>query len=156
MSQQTINLIYIFWAKYLFVFIIIFFWIYFLIQNREKQLEMIKFAIIVLPLIYITAKISSLFFYNPRPFVVWNFIPLIPHSPDNWFPSDHTLISSAFAMLWFVYNKKLWIALWIIAILVWLSRVAVWVHHLVDVIGSMVIAIVISLIIEKLTSIKKS
>lgn len=147
--EEYQKLLIVFWAKYLFAFLILISWIYLLTQKKDKQIEIIVFAAISLPLIYVTAKISSLFFHNPRPFIIDNFIPLIPHANDNWFPSDHTLISSAFAMMIFVFNKKIWVLLWILAILVWISRVLAWVHHWVDIIWSIIISIIITLLFEK-------
>lgn len=147
--ENYTNKIIIFWAEYLFIFIIIISGIFFILQDKNKKKEMIIFWLFSLPIIYITAKTSSLFFYNPRPFFVWNFIPLIPHIADNWFPSDHTLISSAVSMINFVFNKKIWIILMIISFFVWTSRVLAWVHHFIDIIWSMIISIIITLIIEK-------
>ena len=39
------------------------------------------------------AKIGGALYYEPRPFMAHHFTPLIPHEPDNGFPSDHTLLA---------------------------------------------------------------
>ena len=134
------NLFFIFGAQYLYLIIALIAGVFFFKQPRNVQKHMALFAVIALPAIYITAKIGNMFYNDPRPFVVGNFVPLIPHAPDNGFPSDHTLISSAIAAIVFPFNKKLSLFLWTLALLVGLSRVFVGVHHLVDILGSMVIA----------------
>ncbi|MDD5731842.1 MAG: phosphatase PAP2 family protein [Patescibacteria group bacterium] len=141
------NLLIIFGAKYLFVLIALIVVIYFLTLSKDKKKEFFLFALIALPAIYIVAKLSSLFFYDPRPFVNEDIIPLIYHAPDNGFPSDHTLISAALAMLVFFYNKKFGLILWVVAILVGISRILSGVHHSIDIIGSILIAIIVSWLI---------
>ena len=98
------------------------------------------FAVLLLPLSYIAAKIISHFYFDPRPFVVGNFTPLIPHAADNGFPSDHTLLGAAIAFAIFRFNKKLGLLLLFFAILVGFSRVLAGVHHASDIAGSIVIA----------------
>lgn len=137
------NLFFIFGAKYLVFIIALIAGVFFFKKPRKVQKHMALFAVIALPAIYIAAKIGNMLYNDPRPFVVGNFIPLIPHAPDNGFPSDHTLISSAIAAIICPFNKKLALVLWALALLVGLSRVFVGVHHLIDILGSMVIAGVI-------------
>lgn len=103
---------------------------------------MIILGIVALPLAYILAKCASYLYFDPRPFVVGNFVPLVPHAPDNGFPSDHTLFAAALAALATRFSWKYGLALWVLAVLVGVSRVAAGVHHTVDVIGAIVIAAV--------------
>ena len=137
----------IFGAKYLYLFVILVALIYFLRQPRNKQKEIFIFTIISLPVIYLVAILIGALYFDPRPFVVGHVAPLIPHAPDNGFPSDHTLISAAFAAVIYPYNKKISWLLWILTLTVGLSRVYVKVHHPIDVIGSMVIAMVTSYLV---------
>jgi len=123
--------------------------VFFLKLSREKKMEIIVFAVITLPVIYLMAKISSLFYYNPRPFVVEQFVPLIPHADNNGFPSDHTLLSAAVASVVYFFNKKLGALLLILALLVGTSRVLAGVHHAVDIAGSIIIAFVVSFLMYK-------
>lgn len=134
-------------AKYLYLVVILVAVVYALRQARSVQKSIIILTVIALPLIYIVAKIAGHFFYDPRPFVQMHITPLIPHAPDNGFPSDHTLISAAFASILFVFNKKWGIIAFILAILVGISRVYVHVHSPIDVIGSLVISIVATTLI---------
>jgi undecaprenyl-diphosphatase len=133
------NMTIIFIAKYLLfvsVFIAI---LYFAKMSRVKQKETLIFAAILLPLSYIAAKIVSHFYFDPRPFVIGHFTPLIPHAADNGFPSDHTLLAAAIAFVIFHYNKKIGLLLFVFAILIGLARVLAGVHHSIDIAGSIVI-----------------
>lgn len=80
--------------------------------------------------------------FSPRPFMIEDIIPLFPHVADNGFPSEHVLFAMVIASVVFVYNRKLGVVLGILAIIVGLARVAAGVHHPIDVLGGIAIAIV--------------
>ncbi len=96
--------------------------------------------IIALPLAYVLAKIAGHLYFNPRPFVVGNFEPLVQHGVDNGFPSDHTLLSSALAAAVTTIRPRIGAVLWITAIVIGTCRVLAGVHHALDIIGAIVIA----------------
>lgn len=136
-------------AKYLYLFIVSGGLLFIGLRLKSKKKDASLLALISLPLILITAKISGYFFYNPRPFVVNHFIPLIKHASDNGFPSDHSLLSFAIASLVFVFNKKLGLIIFATGLLVGFSRVYVGVHSVIDVIGSFVISILITYLVYR-------
>jgi undecaprenyl-diphosphatase len=144
------NTLLLFGTKYLYLFIIAIAIVYFALQPRKKQKDIIILSTIYLPLSYIFAKIIGYFYYNPRPFVIGHFQPLVAHIADNGFPSDHMLLSSAIASILFIYNKKIGLLAWIIAFFVGLSRVSAGLHHWTDIIGSALIAILVMLIVKQL------
>jgi undecaprenyl-diphosphatase len=146
--------IYIFGAKYLYIVVLIIAIAYFLKQPKETKKTIAVFALIALPLAYITAKIAGHFYYDPRPFVQSHFNPLIFHEPDNGFPSDHALLTGAIATTWFYFNRRIGIVLWIIAILVGVSRVSVGVHHPIDIVGSFIIALTCVAVAHKIVRIE--
>lgn len=135
------DIVIIFGAEYLFLFIVAAAGVYFWRQDAERRKRIFLLACISLPLTYIAAKIGSFLYYDPRPFVTGNFMPLIPHAPDNGFPSDHTLISAAIASVILFSQKKLGLVLLLIAFLVGTSRVLAGVHSWIDIFGSIVIAL---------------
>ena len=137
----------IFAANYLWYVIIGIAVVYFLIQPRPEQKRMVILAALVLPLVYLISLLGAAFYYDPRPFVVEHFTPLIPHKPSNGFPSDHVLWSAATAAIIFPSNKYVSLILWLLTILVGASRVHVGVHHLMDVVGSILTAIVVASIV---------
>lgn len=141
------DLLIIFGAKYLYLVIVAAAIVYIFFQSKELRWKIILCAAIALPLIYIVAKIVGYFYYDSRPFVVGEFTPLIPHSADNGFPSDHTLFASALAAVIFFFNRKLGIVLFALAFLVGVARVLAGVHHFIDIFGSIVIASVTTYIV---------
>src|SRR5712692_11456317 len=94
-------------ANYLLYVIIVIAVVYFLFQSRQEQKRMLIFAALVLPLVYIVSLIGGALYDDPRPFVVGHFTPLIPHKPNNGFPSDHVLWSAATAAIIFQSSKYL-------------------------------------------------
>ncbi len=127
-------------AEYLYIPVALLSLYFLWAEGKSKRKSIIIFAIISLPLTLAIARIAGHFYYDPRPFVVGNFTPLVPHAPDNGFPSDHALLSSALAALVFVFNKKKGVVTGILALLIGYFRVASGVHHWVDIIGSFVIS----------------
>ncbi len=137
----------IFASNYLWYAIIGIAVVYFLQQSRPRQTRMLIFAALVLPLVYIVSLIGGALYDDPRPFVVGHFTPLIPHKASNGFPSDHVLWSAATAAIIFPSNKYLSLILWLLTILVGASRVHAGVHHPIDIVGSMLIAIVVAAVV---------
>lgn len=135
------NLLIIFGAKYLLWVLEGLVFIWFLKQSRERQKRLIFFLIAAFPVIYAVSRIIAVFYYNPRPFVVDSFISLIPHEADNGFPSDHTLLSAAIAVVIYPFSKKVSVISWGLAVLVGVSRILAGIHHPVDIVGSIAIAI---------------
>lgn len=143
------NSLIIFGAQYLYLVIVALAIWYVVRQPKDKRWRILLCAVIALPLAYVTAKILSTFYYDPRPFVVGNFLPLLPHAPDNGFPSDHTLLSGAIAAVIFFFHRKLGLVLFAIAVLVGVSRVLAGIHHVVDIVGSLVIALAVTYVVFK-------
>lgn len=133
---------FIYSAKYAVALPVLILGIYFLAQRWPKQKRMALFAVPAGIIAYALGRIGSALYYNPRPFVVGHFTPLIAHAANNGFPSDHTLLAAAFASVGIYWNKRLGIVLWLLAILIAVARVYVGVHHPLDVIGSMVFGLV--------------
>ena len=137
----------IFAANYLWYVIIGITVVYFLTLSRPEQKRMLIFAALVLPLVYLFSLLGGALYYDARPFVVEHFNPLIPHKPSNGFPSDHVLWSAATAAIILPSNKYLSLILWLLTILVGASRVHAGVHHPLDIVGSMLMAIVVGSIV---------
>ncbi|MFA6548030.1 MAG: phosphatase PAP2 family protein [Candidatus Magasanikbacteria bacterium] len=139
----------IFTAQYLVFIIIILGIAFFLHRPIHEKKEILIFSLITLPIIFIISRICATLYFNPRPFVVDQFISLIPHKPNNGFPSDHTLVSSAVAVIIWHFNKKIGWFLFVLALLVGLARVYVGVHHYVDIFASLIISFVVVVVVEK-------
>jgi len=134
----------IFAARYLFVAPIVILAAFFLVQPWPAKKRMARFAMPALALTYVAGVVGNHLYVDPRPFVVGHFTSLVPHAPDNGFPSDHTLLVSALAVIACYWNQTLGGLLVVIALLVAIARVYVGLHHPIDVIGSMAIATIMT------------
>ena len=98
------------------------------------------------------------FFYKERPIVVLNQVDMeetMLHDilPTSSFPSDHAVVSMAFAMatfLWWLYNKKKfftrgWIVFIIISLIMTLCRILTLVHWPSDIIAWLFLWALVSL-----------
>jgi undecaprenyl-diphosphatase len=147
--NEISSLIFIFSAKYLPLVITGIFFVWFLTQPKSRQKEILIIACAYLPLVLLISWAASLLYYNPRPFVVGHFEPLIPHKANNGFPSHHMLLASTAAALAFMFNRRLGLVLWVLAAFAGLFRVCAGVHHMVDIAGSALIS-VIALVLVRL------
>lgn len=144
------NTLIVFTAQYVFLVSIAVFLLYVAYQRlyqRKKFPPFLILSLISFPLSFIVAKILAHFIYNPRPFVVNHIKPLFHHAADNGFPSDHMLLTMTIASIIFVYNKKLGILLTVVAIGIGTARVLANIHHVEDIVGSAIIAIVTTFIV---------
>lgn len=84
--------------------------------------------------------------FDPRPFAVGHYQPLLPHTANNGFPSGYALLAAAIVSSVFFANRKWAIPFVLLAFLVGWARVGVGIHHMVDIAGSWGIVTVASLI----------
>ncbi|MDD5692480.1 MAG: phosphatase PAP2 family protein [Candidatus Omnitrophica bacterium] len=145
--SNIIDPVFIFGAKYLYLVLIAIFFIWFLAQPRARKGEVLIIICISLPLIFIISEIAGRLYYNPRPFVVGNFEPLISHKSDNGFPSHHALLASAISTIVFIFNRRTGIVLWALALFVGSSRVYAGVHHIIDIAGGILISIISTVLV---------
>ena len=135
------DVFFIFSAQYLFVLPVVILGAYFFMRKWPAQKRMALFAVPAGLLSYLLAFIGGYLFYDPRPFVVGHFTPLIQHAADNGFPSDHALFVASLAAVGMFWNKWLGVALWTIAIIIAIARVYIGLHHPIDVLGSFGVAL---------------
>jgi undecaprenyl-diphosphatase len=92
--------------------------------------------VLTLVFIVIAAKLHT----DPRPFVQNpNLHPLISHSADNGFPSDHSAAAGLIATLVVLRDRLVGSILWVAAVGVAAARVAAHVHHVQDVVAGLAI-----------------
>ena len=127
-------------AKYLFLLIGVSSAGYWLTLRKEQRLRFLLHFAVAGVLAFALTKLAGICFDNPRPFVVHHFMPLIPHDPDNGFPSDHTVLSTLIALIVLKYSRIVGIVLLVLALLVGWSRVFVGVHTPIDIAGALMIA----------------
>ena len=127
-------------AKYLFIVIALWGGLFFVKQKRTERKEILWFAFLNLPTTLAVGKLMGHLYYDPRPFVARHFSPLIPHAPDNGFPSDHALLSFAISAVILPFNRKLGIALALLGLLVGVARTWLGLHSPIDIFGSFIIS----------------
>ena len=145
------NLLIIFGAKYLYLIAVAITAVSFWYLSRERKWTVAMFGVIDLVAVYLIGLIAGYLYNNPRPFVSDHVTPLISHATDNGFPSDHTLLVAALASILYCYNRKLGFIVFAIAILIGISRVFAGIHHWIDIAGSLGIAMVVTVIVYKLS-----
>lgn len=109
------------------------------LPNKQTRLESGSLLVIGSIISLALAQIGGHIINDPRPFVVGHFTPLLTHTKDNGFPSDHTLLSSFIGFAILTYAKKVGVAVLLIAALIGAARVAAGVHHVEDIVGSFAI-----------------
>lgn len=139
----TTHLIYI-----MFILVLILTW-----KGKIKEKKALLLIILGLPIAILLIKIIHIFYFEPRPWVTFKFVPLADFSPDASFPSRHATIAATIALA-YTYFKSKW-ALFFLPAMVWvgLSRVYVGVHYPLDIAGGFAvagIAIFLSLILKKI------
>jgi undecaprenyl-diphosphatase len=85
---------------------------------------------------------AALGWTDPRPFVVDGTIPLVPHAPDNGFPSDHTVASTLLAGIVMGFRLRVGLCLLLASVVLGAARVAAQVHHVPDIIAGVLIGLV--------------
>lgn len=107
-----------------------------------KERKALLLIILGLPIAVLLIKIIHLFYFEPRPFVTYNFLPIVGEDVNASFPSRHATISSIIAFS-FSYFRSKWAILFLF-IVAWISfsRIYVGVHYPLDIIGGFITAAV--------------
>ena len=134
------DLFVIFLATKLYMFVIAIGAAVYLWSSRLGRARLRNVSILALPLAFVISRIANALFENPRPFVDGHMTALIAHAPDNGFPSDHTLLTVTIGAIVYTHNKLAGLILIGLGILVGTGRVLAGVHHIIDIVGSVVIA----------------
>jgi undecaprenyl-diphosphatase len=132
-------------AKYSVVVTTIIALIYAFCETSSRKAVLLQGIANVL-LAFLFGYLAAHLYYDARPFVTGAFTPLVPHAPDNGFPSRHTLYAAAIAAAATPRGRYFSLILWSIAIATGWARVYVGLHHLVDIIGSIIISIATAMI----------
>ncbi len=131
----------IFCAQYLPFLILGIAVIFFARLEKSRQVSAVILFLVSSGIAFVADKVLNRLIESPRPFMVSDIAPLFPHSADNGFPSEHVLFALIIASVVFAYNRKLGVILVILGLIVGSARVIANVHHPIDIIGGIVIAL---------------
>ena len=137
-------------SKYLILLPVILIGYLFILAKKKDKKRIVLYCLITGIIALVIAFIVSQLYFNPRPFVVQGVEPLIPHTPDNGFPSNHVLLAATISSVLLIFSKKLSLVSGIITLLIGLGRVLALIHHPIDIIASMLISVLSVLITIKI------
>ena len=83
--------------------------------------------------------VAGLAYHEARPFVALGVTPLVSHTPDNAFPSDHSAVAAYAATFAAFFDVRLGVVAWAGAIVLGLARMYCLLHTPVDVAGGWVL-----------------
>jgi undecaprenyl-diphosphatase len=130
----------IFCAKYLLVFVVLGLVVTFFRVSPENKKRLIVAVIAGGIVAFILSRIGGHLIDDPRPFVTRHVTPLIPHGPDNGFPSDHALFTGLLTAVTFFFSKKIASIMAVLTVMVGVARVLALVHSPLDIAGGWVFA----------------
>ncbi|MGB9763496.1 MAG: phosphatase PAP2 family protein [Minisyncoccia bacterium] len=128
---------------YLFIIILLLL-VYFSRYSKKEKITILGMAFLSAFISHFgVAEIIRFFYHHPRPFITYSVHQLIPES--GWsFPSGHATFFFALAAAVYLYNKKWGWGLFLIALIITLSRIIVGVHYPSDILGGMVIGMIVA------------
>jgi len=134
-------------ALYMYALILLLMW--FLGSERSKRT--VVFAAITGALGLLINFIIGQIYFEPRPFVAHTVKLLVDHAADASFPSDHTTGAFSLSLAVLLLNRRIGSVMLALAVLTGFSRIYVGNHYPFDVLGSIVVSLVVSLAVYKLS-----
>lgn len=136
-----------------YVLVLAFVVAWFLIRDERKPtlLEAIEAAVAGLLL----NQLIGLFYFHPRPYMVGLCTPLIPHGPENSFPSDHATVLFGASIYLLLFGGRLYFG----ASLLGLAFVTAWgrvysgIHFPLDMLGSLGVGLLSAFLVSSVTSV---
>ncbi|MGN6331542.1 MAG: phosphatase PAP2 family protein [Motilibacteraceae bacterium] len=112
-------------------------------ERPSGRIELAVAAVVALLVAVVLVKVAGAVHSDPRPFVQNPSLhPLFPHPADDGFPSDHSTVAMAIAVVVAWRHRVIGAVLALCAVVIGLARVAAHVHHLQDVVAGWVLGAV--------------
>jgi len=110
---------------------------------RADKVSLAFEAVVAMVLVAVMVKVAGAIHLDPRPFVQNPSVkPLFQHPADNGFPSDHTALATAIAVVVWHYRRWVGWALLGLSVMIGLARVIAQVHHTQDIVAALAIGLV--------------
>lgn len=133
-------------ARYVYFLIVVILWFR---HNYYKKITL--YTGISIGVTYVITILIKQFFFRARPYLKHkvNLLPPAPSEKDSSFPSKHTTLAFAVAASVFVFHRLVGLFLWMLSILVGVSRIWSGQHYPSDIAGSAIIGNVIAYIVKR-------
>lgn len=141
MLHSYMTALIIFCANYLILVVALLAAYFLLTAPHRYRRELAITMALALVLTYTLGQIAGAAYYDARPFVANHLTPLIPHVPDNGFPSDHALLAFGLAAAFLPFSKKQGLILLGLGGVIAAARVMANVHHVIDMVGALFCAL---------------
>lgn len=136
------NSVIIFCAEYLYLVVILLTLLAWIREPKENRLKFLLSVVAAGAVAFILSRIAGKLYYDPRPFVTEHVKPLISHAADNGFPSDHALLTGTLTAIVYFFNKKMFVAMSILTVIIGVARVLAKVHSPLDIAGGWIFGII--------------
>jgi len=147
-SNGLLDSLAVFFAKYLIFFFLL--WLIFLwLKKKGRYRNIILFSLLSGLLGTALNFLIRLFYFHPRPFALGLGTTLIRHIPEASFPSGHTTLMLSLALIFFYFRETRVVGavLFVLGLVGGLARVFSGIHFPLDILGSVIVALVGSLFI---------
>ena len=146
--NPVIDTLAIFAAKYMPVVVILALAILW-VTKRNNTRDVILYGIYAAIIGLVINYIIGLVYFHPRPFMIGLGTQLFQYPAETSFPSDHTtfMVSIALMLLYFKETRVYGVILLILGLTGGLARVFSGVHFPLDILGSIVVSIISTMII---------
>lgn len=123
-------------TRYVYLFVLLFL-LFRAKFNKRKTL----IAAVTVSVTYLLSMLMKRLFYSPRPFLkqAVHLLPPVPSRKDSSFPSKHTALAFAVSAFVFVYHRTWGLGLWLLSLLVGMSRIWMGQHYPSDIIWSAIL-----------------
>ncbi|AZU61916.1 phosphatase PAP2 family protein [Neobacillus mesonae] len=139
-------------ARYVYLLVVII-----LCVRRHAYRKMAAYTGVSVGVAYIICFLIKLFSFQPRPYVKHSvhLLPPFPSKKDSSFPSKHTTLAFAMAASVIVYHRLAGSLLWLLSVLVGVSRIWTGQHYPSDIVGSAIIGNVTAYLVKQLKPINR-
>ncbi len=97
----------------------------------------------------VLVEIIRLFLHRDRPFISHTVVQLLEKGNQASFPSGHMTAMAAIASAVYFYHPRLGLWLWVMGLVIGVSRVIVGVHYPIDIVGGIAVGWISSYILQK-------